>query len=809
MDFVELEAIEGLRWSWNSWPCSNSEANALVIPLSIMSTPLMQFNELPLLPYDPLICNLCGAVLNPYARVDYQSRIWVCPFCYRKNSFPRSYSGIGENNLPAELFPTYSTVEYQLGKKVSNSSSNLNNLNSNWAHKVSNPSSNLNLNSNWGHGSSLSSPSLSPAVSSASLVSSFSSSSLSGLDSRGVGPAFVFVVDVCTPEEELRVLKNELLLVVSQLPENALVGLVTFDSMVSVHDLGFAECLRVVVLHGERELSSDQTKKLLGIHHPKQQLGKALANQKQGFLLPVSECEFNITTSIEDIHTSSQVIPGHRRQRSTGAAISAAVGLLEGCSINTGSRILVFTSGPGTVGPGMIVNSDFGHSIRTHRDLNSGHAANYRKSSRFYKQLSQRLMNSSIVLDLFACSLDQVGAAELSAAIESSGGFMMLGESFESEQFKKCLRHLFNRDEEGNLKMCFDVTIEIVTTKDVKICGALGPCVSLRKKNSSVSEKEIGEAGTNIWKLGTLTNRTCIAFFFQVSDEQKVQPSSAFFIQFITRYRHGNMGIRKRVTTAARRWVGNNSPEITSGFDQEAAASVVARLAIHKAERDLAHDVIRWLDKMLISFASKFGDYVPEDPSTFRLSSNFSLYPQFMYYLRRSQFIDVFNSSPDETAFFRLMLNHEGVVGSLIMIQPTLFQYSFDGPPIPVHLDVCSISPDVILLFDSYFYVVIHYGSKIAQWRKLGYDKDPNDESFRTLMEAPELDVQQLVDERVPVPKVIKCDQHSSQARFLLAKLNPSVTQNSMYTNGSEIIFTDDVSLQVFIEHLQALAVQG
>ncbi|KAI7985666.1 Protein transport protein Sec23A [Camellia lanceoleosa] len=128
-------------------------------------------------------------------------------------------------------------------------------------------------------------------------------------------------------------------------------------------------------------------------------------------------------------------------------------------------------------------------------------------------------MNSSIVLDLFACSLDQVRAAELSAAIESSGGFMMLGESFESEQFKKCLRHLFNRDEEGNLKMCFDVTIKIVTTKEVKICGALGPCASLRKKNSSVSEKEIGEGGTNIWKLGTLTNRTCIAFFFQVSDE--------------------------------------------------------------------------------------------------------------------------------------------------------------------------------------------------------------------------------------------------------------------------------------------------
>lgn len=73
-----------------------------------------------------------------------------------------------------------------------------------------------------------------------------------------MGPAFVFVVDTCTAEEELGALKNELLLVVEQLPENALVGLVTFDSMVRVHDLGFSECSRVVLFHGEREISSEQ-----------------------------------------------------------------------------------------------------------------------------------------------------------------------------------------------------------------------------------------------------------------------------------------------------------------------------------------------------------------------------------------------------------------------------------------------------------------------------------------------------------------------------------------------------------------------
>ena len=47
--------------------------------------------------------------------------------------------------------------------------------------------------------------------------------------------------------------------------------------------------------------------------------------------------------------------------------------------------------------------------------------------------------------------------------------------------------------------------------------------------------------------------------------------------------------------------------------------------------------------------------------------------------------------------------------------------------------------------------------------------------------------------------------RHSLQARFLLAKLNPSATYNSATgpAPGGDIIFTDDVSLQVFMDHLQ------
>ncbi|XWS39232.1 hypothetical protein CRYUN_Cryun18bG0032800 [Craigia yunnanensis] len=139
-----------------------------------------------------------------------------------------------------------------------------------------------------------------------------------------------------------------------------------------------------------------------------------------------------------------------------------------------------------------------------------------------------------------------------------------------------------------------------------------------------------------------------------------------------------------------------------------------------------------------------------------------------MFYLRRSQFLDVFNSTANEIAFFRLMLNREEVIDSIVMIQPSLLQYSFDGHPVSFLLDIRSISLYVILLFDFYFYVVIHYGSNIAQWRKVSYHKDPNHENLRKLLEASKLDVGQLVAKRVLPPKLVNVTNIAVMQGFFL-----------------------------------------
>ncbi|KAG1801868.1 hypothetical protein EV424DRAFT_396679 [Suillus variegatus] len=156
----------------------------------------------------------------------------------------------------------------------------------------------------------------------------------------------------------------------------------------------------------------------------------------------------------------------------------------------------------------------------------------------------------------------------------------------------------------------------------------------------------------------------------------------------------------------------------------------------------------------------------------------------------------------------------EDVNNSLIMIQPTLMSYTFDVEPQPVLLDSVSIKSDAILLLDTFFHILIFHGETLAQWRKAGYQDQDGYENFKELLENPVTDAQDLLVDRFPIPRYIVCDQGGSQARILLSKLNPLTTHmsTSMYgipqaAGAGQAIFTDDVSLQVFVEHLKRLAV--
>lgn len=777
-DFIQQnEERDGVRFSWNVWPSSRLEATRLVVPLGSLFTPLKERPDLPPLTYDPVLCSRqsCRAILNPLCQVDYRSKLWVCNFCFQRNQFPAQYGAISESHQPAELIPQFSTLEYTIQRATC------------------------------------------------------------------LPPVFLFVVDTCLDEEELQALKESLQMSLSLLPPSALVGLITFGKMVQVHELGCDGCSKSYVFRGTKDLTAKQIQDMLGIgkfqgnpgamagagaavqgHQPRGPMPNAPPTNR--FIQPVEKCDMSLTDLLNELQRDPwPVSEGKRPLRSTGVALSIAVGLLECTYPNTGARIMLFVSGACTQGPGMVVGDEFKQTIRSHHDIEKDNCKFMKKAIKHFEGLANRASVNGHVIDVYSCALDQTGLGEMKSCPNFTGGHIVMGDSFNSSLFKQTFQRVFSKDNKQDFRMGFNAVMEVKCSRELKVSGAIGPCISMNIKSGSVSDTEIGIGGTCQWKFCGVTPNTTVAVFFEVVNQHNapIPQGGRGCIQFITQYQHPSGQKRVRVTTVARNWADATASihHISAGFDQEAAAVLMGRMACFRADTEAdGTDVLRWVDRMLIRLCQKFGEYTKDDPNSFRFSETFSLYPQFMFHLRRSQFLQVFNNSPDETSYYRHMLTREDLTQSLIMIQPILYAYSFNGPPEPVLLDTSSIQPDRILLMDTFFHLVIFHGETIAQWRKAGYQNSTEHENFRQLLQAPLDDAQEILQTRFPMPRYIDCDQGGSQARFLLSKVNPSITHNNMYswgqmpsstTDSGAPVLTDDVSLQVFMDHLKKLAVSS
>jgi len=771
-DWAAYEAQDGVRLSWNVWPNSKLEATKCVLPFGALVTPLKPHTEteMPVVPYEPVRCKGCTAVLNPFARVDFNGKLWICSFCFTRNHFPQHYAAISEHNLPAELFPNYTTIEYNVPRPIA-----------------------------------------SP-------------------------PTYLFVLDTCLHEEEIVSLRASIKQALALLPENSLVGLITFGMQVHVHELGFTECPKSFVFRGSKEYTAQQVQDQLQLSPGTMARAAPAPGANPGapppggvgrFLLPLSECEFWLTDVLDQMQRDAfPTLPEQRPSRCTGTALQVATALLGASVSNQPARLMLFAGGPCTEGAGTTVAKELNEAMRSHKDLAKDAVPHWKKAVKYYSGITTQLTTQGHCLDVFACALDQIGLAEMKGTVEQTGGLVVLSESFSHAVFKDSFTRLFSKDAPGKPSLMHNGVFEVITSRDVKVAGVMGPCSPIEKKSTAVADTPIGMGGTTAWKLCSIDQNTSLSVFFEISANQKGQAQDAaalaaqgaqqqqqFFIQFVTLAVNAAGEHRLRVTTITRRWTdGTNLSEISAGFDQEAAAVLTARLASWKMENEEEFDATRWLDRTLIRLCSRFGDYRKDDPQSFQLAPMFSIYPQFMFNLRRSQFVQVFNNSPDETAYFRMILNRENVLNALVMIQPTVMSYSFNGPPEPALLDVASIAADRILLLDSYFSVVVFHGMTIAQWRTAEYHLQPEHAAFAQLLTAPQEDAEAIVTHRFPVPRFVDCDQYGSQARFLLAKLNPSATHNSnQYSTGpgSDVIFTDDVSLAVFSDHLKRLSVQS
>ena len=458
----------------------------------------------------------------------------------------------------------------------------------------------------------------------------------------------------------------------------------------------------------------------------------------------------------------------------------------------------------------MIVGPKLKEPIRSHSDIDKDNGKHYKKAIKFYDALANKIVKNSHTVDIFAGCYDQIGMSEMKNLCNFTGGTLLLSDAFTTSIFKQSFLRLFSKDAENNLLMAFNGTLDVKVSRELKVAGLIGHASSAAVKGASVSENEVGIGGTTQYRMSALSPQHTYAVFFDVANTQSLPPNAQLYIQFITHYQHSLRQYRVRVTTILN-ILTSDEAILTQLFDQEAAAVLMARVTLFKLEQDDGADVLRWIDRMLIRLCQKFADYRKDVDELFRLAPQFSLYPQFVYYLRRSQFLQVFNNSPDETAFYRHVLLTEDTNNSLIMIQPTLTSFSLDGEPEAVLLDSVSIKDDRILLLDTFFHILIFHGKTIAQWRKAGYQNSPEYANLKQLLEEPKQEATELLVDRYPLPRFIDTEEGGSQARFLYSKLNPSTTYSNQNEVGNlgAIVLTDDVSLQVFMSHLQKLVVSG
>jgi len=72
------EELDGISFSWNTWPTTRIEASRTVVPIGAIYTPLKtRPADLPPVEYPPVVCK-CKAILNPFCGIDIASKTWTC-----------------------------------------------------------------------------------------------------------------------------------------------------------------------------------------------------------------------------------------------------------------------------------------------------------------------------------------------------------------------------------------------------------------------------------------------------------------------------------------------------------------------------------------------------------------------------------------------------------------------------------------------------------------------------------------------------------------------------------------------------------
>lgn len=590
----------------------------------------------------------------------------------------------------------------------------------------------------------------------------------------------VLLLDLTTPD--LEHLKQVLLQSLHTSESPLLISLILFSKHIYVFDFS-SESLRCYSLNGDKSYTSNQILSNLQI---------TLQNPESYKKFFTSSDNFSLISAIETLDYRESPVKGLRKERAAGLALQVSIELMKVAAAAKPGKIIYLLSGAGTVGVGKIVNLGLEETIRTFADIKANRAPLLAKAKSFYEGLALELRKSGHTVDIFSCSIDQCGLFELESVTELTGGYMFLFDCCRSNEFKNNFLKYF-KEYVTRPSRC---SVVLRCSQNVEICGCIAQGYSFENNSSLASKIKVGLSGTNVWGVNSVDQNSAFTFFFHPKDKNSSQD---IVVQVETRLITWQ-GTVKTIVKLVKFPKGEASQTVTS-FDSETSAVITAKLAVWRLKLEDFLNVSTWVDKSLIAFAKRFA--LIQD-KTVTIPSQISLFPQFLYFLRRSQFINAFNVSPDESAFYRQMMLRYSVTEAITMIEPVLLSYSFDCDlPQPQFLSPDAMKKDRILLLDSFFTVVIWHGSDICAWVDAEYHKKPEYENFARLLDMPVEDSGIILQSRFPIPKLVMSKPRDGTERYIKARLN---TQTK--GTGDEELFSDVMSIETFIEKLKSFVLK-
>lgn len=509
------------------------------------------------------------------------------------------------------------------------------------------------------------------------------------------------------------------------------------------------------------------------------------------------------------------------------------------------------------------------------------------------------LLSPRFSFDIYAGSLDQIGVYELKPMILTTCGQIFLCESFSTPHFKKLLKKTINQaiatDKiKYNCKLTVSTSPGMKVQKLISHGSRLASFYEENTKYNHLRNNKISDTidefdssteksnFTNQWWFNKLhENDDTLAIYFEaetVSSSSKLNDLNGIkqvYIQYKLKYWNGrkwNLRIttivkpttlsilsknQVKMTDGTMRLVNSKSSiikerELIKSFDYGCWMILLSRLMINKIDKGLGYEdvasVIKKADTALVRLLHYFGGISIDqsngdgfNPYTklmtiYKMNENFKKIPSLMYNLRRNpQLINIFNSSPDETAYYHYLFMRANTEFSKIMIEPRSFNLNNDGTYKPTNFDASILKQagNNIIIMDSVFNITIYYcQANILELHHSNNDEKIYDDNEDSDIRLP-LDFIKNTLLKEPInrniePKYVLTQKGHSQARFLVARLNPEMGSlepegiakekgffNSMFKKLSindekdifkyDTIMTEEISLKNYYDGLVKL----